>query len=38
MRFLLVYIGALVVVGMGGLDTAERAFAARSVEIIRTAP
>lgn len=35
MRFLLVYAVALSVVGMAGLDTAERAFAARSTVIIQ---
>jgi len=32
-RFFLVYAIALTVIGMGNLDTAERAFAARSVAL-----
>lgn len=35
MRFFLVYTLALVAIGLGGLDTAERAVAARSVVIIQ---
>lgn len=35
MRFLAVYALALTIIGLGGLDTAERAFAARSVAIIQ---
>lgn len=36
MRFLLIYTIALALVGLGGLDTAERAFAARSITVIDT--
>lgn len=36
-RFFLVYVVALSIIGLSGLDTAERVIVSRSVEILRTA-